>query len=71
LKQTPITIFLDSHFKSLDVVITFIRRAKVVEKMQEYDSKALVPLLVVVLLLLNPIVVTFLDQLAPWELYKH
>jgi hypothetical protein len=42
-----------------------MRKAKVVEKMQEYDSKALVPLLVVAFLLLSSIVVTSLDQLAP------
>jgi len=42
-----------------------MRRAKVVEKMQEYKSKALMPLLVVAFLLLSPIVVTSLDQLVP------
>ncbi len=47
------------------MVITSMRKAKVVEKMQEYDSKALVPLLVVAFLLFSPIVVTSLDQLAP------
>jgi hypothetical protein len=42
-----------------------MRRAKVVEMMQEYDSKALMPLVVVAFLLLSPIVVTSLHQLAP------
>jgi hypothetical protein len=42
-----------------------MRRAKVVEKMQKYDSKALVPLLVVAFLLWSPIVITSLHQLAP------
>ncbi len=65
MKQTTITIFLDSHFKSLGMMISFMRRAKVVEKMQEYKSKALMPLLVVAFLLLSPIVVTSLDQLVP------
>jgi hypothetical protein len=47
------------------MMISFMRRAKVVEKMQEYKSKALMPLLVVAFLLLSPIVVTSLDQLVP------
>ncbi len=46
-------------------MITFMRRAKVVEKIQEYESKALVPFLGVAFLLLSPIVVTSLDQLVP------
>jgi hypothetical protein len=42
-----LALMLELHFKSLDVVKTFIKWAKVIQIVAKYDSKTLLPLLVV------------------------
>jgi hypothetical protein len=41
-----LVLMLDLHFKSLDVVKAFVRRAKVIQIVAEYDIMTLMPLLV-------------------------
>jgi hypothetical protein len=41
-----LTLMLDLHFKSVNVVNAFVRRAKMIQIIVEYDSKTLLPLLV-------------------------
>ncbi len=45
---------LDPHFKSLDVVKAFVGWAKVIQIVAKYDSKTMLPLLVVTFHSLNP-----------------
>jgi hypothetical protein len=49
-----LSLMLDPHFKSLDVVKTFVGRAKMIQIVAKYDSKTLLPLLVVAFHFLNP-----------------
>jgi hypothetical protein len=42
-----LALMLNPHFKSLDVVKTFVRWEKTIQMVVEYDSKTLLPLLVV------------------------
>ncbi len=48
-----LALMLDRHFKSFDVVKTFVGREKVIQMVAEYDSKTLLPLLVVAFWFLN------------------
>jgi cobalamin biosynthesis Co2+ chelatase CbiK len=48
------SLMLDPCFKSLDVVKAFVGCAKVIQIVAEYDSKTLLPLLVVAFHFLNP-----------------
>jgi len=41
-----LTLMLDLHFKSLDVVKGFVGREKVIQMVAKYDNKSLMPLLV-------------------------
>jgi hypothetical protein len=43
-----LALMLDPHFKSFDVVKTFVGREKVIQMVAKYNSKTLLPLLVVV-----------------------
>ncbi len=45
---------LGPHFKSLDMVKAFIKWAKVIQTVAKYDSKTLLPLLVVAFHFLDP-----------------
>jgi hypothetical protein len=47
-------LMLEPHFKSFDVVKSFIGWAKVIQIVAKYDSKTLRPLLVVIFHFLNP-----------------
>ncbi len=42
-----LALMLNSHFKSLDVMKTFVGWEKTIQMVVEYDSKTLLPLLVV------------------------
>ncbi len=48
-----LALMLDSHFKSLDVVETFVGWEKMIQMVVEYDSKTLLPLLVATFQFLN------------------
>jgi hypothetical protein len=39
-------LMLDPRFKSLDILKSFVRRAKVIHMVTKYDTKSLMPLLV-------------------------
>jgi hypothetical protein len=49
-----LALMLELDFKSLDVLKTFIKWTKVIQIVAKYDTKTLLPLLVVVFHLLNP-----------------
>ncbi len=49
-----LTLMLDLHFTSLDEVKAFVKRAKMIQIVVEYDSKTLLPLLVVAFHFLKP-----------------
>jgi hypothetical protein len=49
-----LTLMLDPHFTSFDVVKTFVGREKMILMVVEYDSKTLLPLLMATLQFLNP-----------------
>jgi hypothetical protein len=49
-----LALMLDPHFKSLDVVKTFVGWEKVIHMVAKYNNKTLLPLLVVTFLFLNP-----------------
>ncbi len=42
-----LALMLNLHFKSLDVVKHFVKKAKVIQMVVKYDNKSLMPLLVV------------------------
>ncbi len=48
-----LTLMLDLHFKSLDVVKAFVGWAKIIQIVAKYGNKTLLPLLVVVFHFLN------------------
>jgi hypothetical protein len=48
-----LVLILDSHFKCLDVVKVFVGWEKVMEMVAEYDTKSLMPLVVVAFHLQN------------------
>jgi hypothetical protein len=48
-----LTLMLDMCCKLLDVMKTFVGKAKVIQMVLEYDNKILMPLLVVAFLFLN------------------
>jgi hypothetical protein len=49
-----VALMLDSCFKSLDVVKTFVGWGRVIQVVVEYDNKTLLPILVVAFHFLNP-----------------
>jgi hypothetical protein len=59
-----LALMLEPHFKSFDVVKAFIGRAKVIQIVAKYDSKTLLPLLVVTFHFLNP-TINGLTKAAP------
>ncbi len=53
MAHNMLTLMLDMRCKLLDVMKTFVGRAKVIQMVIKYDSKILMPLLVVAFLFLN------------------
>jgi len=49
-----LALMLDLHFKSFDVMKTFVGRAKVIQMLVEYGNKILLQLLMVDFQFLNP-----------------
>jgi hypothetical protein len=59
-----LALMLDSHFKFIDVVKAFVRWAKMIQIIVEYDSKTLLPLLAASFHFLNP-TTNGLTEVAP------
>lgn len=45
--QNMLALMLDPHLKYLDVVKTFVGKAKIIQMVTKYDNKTLMPLMVV------------------------
>jgi hypothetical protein len=56
-----LTLMLDLHFKSLNVVKGFVRREKIIQMVAKYDSKSLMPLLVATFKIQNLGVINLLE----------
>ncbi len=56
-----LTLMLDLHFKSLDVVKGFVGREKVIQMVAKYDNKSLMPLLVATFKIQNLGVINLLE----------
>ncbi len=49
-----LALMLNPRFKSLDILKTFVRMAKVIHMVVEYDTKSLMSLLLLTFLFINP-----------------